>query len=296
MAQIFDPQSPPYQRTLVMGPPKTVKTPLTLAVSQVMGETIYIAADPGSEFLPSIPDTWAKDIRVVKPGPCTACNGVGCTECGGKPYDPMSEALNLAVYPWKKDFPNAQNLVWDSGSHTMEEILQYVADQEFFSSAKTGDKHVTVGEPGSPAHMNIPVRGDYLAMKGICERWTRLLFRQPLNLFVITHVDIDDKGGQAGVRGGPALVGKAMIQDFPRYFNAVLRTHKEMMPNPDGVARPVLFVYTEGDNFWIGGVRHKPGETTAKNPIPVVQVGEDLPAFWRLFNDKFMAPKAKETT
>jgi hypothetical protein len=270
-----------------MGPPKTVKSPLAAAVAEIYGKGIYIAADEGSEFLPSIPEKHAKNLTVVKPGPHFECAGEGCDGCGNRKYDRLEELMDLAGRNWKKEL-GADFLIWDSFSTTCEDLLQTIADSEFFSTAKGTDKHITIGEPGTASSFNLPMPGDYLSMQGIVANWRRLIFRQPIHLFVITHVDTDDKPGAGKrTRGGPSLVGKALIQDFPTHFNAVLRTNKTMVPGPDGNQMAQLTVYTEGDDFWIGGFRHKPSEDTPRNPIPVVEVGKDLAAFWRLFNKTF---------
>lgn len=291
MAQVIDPKTAPnYHRTLLQGPPKTVKTPLAAAVAEIYGKGVYIAADEGSEFLPSIPDKHADLLTVIKPGPCVECKGVGgtgCKKCDDRKYDLLEETRNLAGFDYKRVY-GANFLIWDSFSTTCEDLLQEVANQEFFSSAKSGDKHVTIGEPGTAAAFNLPLPGDYLAMQSIVANWRRLIFRQPLHIFIITHVETDDKPGPGKrTRGGPSLVGKALIQDFPTHFNAVLRTHKTMEAQTDGSQRAQLYVYTEGDDFWIGGFRHKPTEAGFRNPMPVCAVGEDLAKFWRTFNRVF---------
>jgi len=152
--------APKPKRFILYGPPKTVKTPLALAYGAYLrslnpnSRTLYVAADRGSEDLPSLPDpSWREWIDVWK-----------FSSPLDKDYDPYKDAVQVAMTDWKAKDANYDLIIWDTFAITLEQILQYISDKEFFAG-QGGSKHVSFGDPtlpkGHPAKLNIPMPGDY---------------------------------------------------------------------------------------------------------------------------------------
>lgn len=281
-----DPTAPKWKRFFLYGPPKAVKTPLALAYGAYLrsldptAETIYIAADRGSETIPSIPDPkWREWIHVWK-----------MSTPLDKDFDPYKDAIQAAMMPWQQHVPNAKLLIWDTFSMTMEEILQHVADKEFFSSATSGSKHITFGDPTLPkghmARLNIPQPGDYNGVNGIAKRVLNMLCSQPMHVICITHEqEIKDEKGVK--RLGPSFVGSALTSKLPGWMTGLLYTDKRGVVDPKtGKLVPTLYVCSDPhDDLHIAGIRHEPINGDPRNPIGTVQVGMDLTAYWKKFSE-----------
>lgn len=278
-------QAAAYKRLILYGSPKSVKTPLALAYGAYLrsknpnSKTLYVASDRGSEDLPSLPDrSWRDFIKVWTPGSPLEAD-----------YDPRAEAVRIAMGDWKKHDPNFDLLIWDTFSTDCARILQYIANMEWFASAKTGDKHVTIGDPtlpkNHPARLNIPVQGDFNAMQGITWGLVDALACQKMHVILICHEEeIKDQKGVKKI--GPSFVGKALTSKLPGILTGILYTEKTGVPNMDkgGKLESTLHVYSDpGDDMHMAGIRHEPVNGSPLNPIPKVKVGADLVKYWELF-------------
>jgi hypothetical protein len=307
MPMIYDNEivRPPI-RGCIYGDPKTCKTPLICAMlldskyEPYIGEAVYVAADDGSESLMSVPMEARKRLHIVKPmaEPCAPCKGEGsigakeCASCKGTgrgKYDPAHEAFTIAMTDWRKRWPKVRTLIWDTMSETSKEILAHIADTGQFSGdsadGKKKDKHIMLGEPDSPAFQNIPMMGDYMAAQGVVERLTKMLFKSPLNLFVLYHSDVDEKDNGTIVAGGPATIGKATIRSVAKPYDFVLRVEKKSaFDAKEKRATQEIHIHSEASGVWIGGVR-----VAGTNPMPLVKVAMDRPfaPYWPMFYDKF---------
>lgn len=288
---------PKFKRLILYGAPKSVKTPFAFAFGAYLRSlnpnsiTLYIAADPGSEDLPSLPDpSWREFIKVWKFG--------SPLEPG---YDPYKDAIQAAMMDWKKIDPNIELVIWDTFAITMEHILQYVADKEWFASAKSGDKHITFGDPTLPkghmARLNIPVPGDYNGVNGIAKRLFQLLCNQPVHVIGISHEqDIKDEKGIKRI--GPSFVGQALTAKLPGWMTGLIYTDKRGEIDPKtGKVVPTLYVCSDPhDDVHIAGVRHEAINGDPRNPIPTVKVGADLTKYWKLFFETLFPSELKGAT
>lgn len=273
----------PYKKLFLYGPAKSVKTPLALAYGAYLrklnpkAKTLYIAADQGSEDLPSLPDeSWREWIRVWTHSSPLEQN-----------YNPYNDAVLVAMTDWRKIDPEIELIVWDTQTEDMTKILQFIADMEWFSSAKTGDKHVTIGDPtlpkGHPARLNIPVQGDFNAILGMGIRITNFMLAQKCHVLLVCHEEeIKDQKGVKRI--GPAFVGKALTGKLPGKLTGLVYTEKFGETDEKGKLKPQLYVCSDpADDVHIAGVRHKPVNGNPVNPIPRVKVGNDLVKYWELF-------------
>lgn len=284
------------KRFILYGPPKTVKTPLALAYGAYLrklnpkAKTLYIAADRGSEDLPSLPDpSWREWIKVWKVG--------SPLEPG---YDPYKEAIHIAMTDWKKVDPDIELIVWDTMSEECDRILQFIADKEFFSGHAGGSKHITFGDPllpkGSAARLNIPMPGDYNGINGIAKRLFEMILSQNLHILILAwEEDIKDKDGIKRV--GPAFVGKALTAKLPGKLTGIIYTDKRGEPDNKGKLIPTLYVCSDpADDMHMAGVRHEPVNGDPRNPIPRVKVTADLVAYWKLFFETLFPQEQTQTT
>lgn len=273
-----------HKRLIIYGAPKSVKTPLALAYGAYLrsvnpdSKTLYIAADKGSETLPSLPNPeWRDWIKVWTMGSLLDPN-----------YDPYKDAIHVAMADWKSVDKNIDLLIWDTFPMTMEEVLQFCADSEFFSG-KGGDKHITFGDPRLPksnaARMNIPLPGDYNGVNGIAKRLVQCLCAQPMHVIIICHEqEIKDEKGIKRI--GPSFVGSALTGKLPGWMTGLMYTEKRGEINQQGKIVPALYVCSDpGDDLHLAGIRHEPIKGDPRNPIGVVKVGPDLTAYWKLFHE-----------
>lgn len=288
-----DPEKPKFKRFFLYGPPKAVKTPLALAYGAYLrslnpkSKTIYIAADPGSEDLPSIPNPEWRNWIV----PYTFGSPLE------KEYDPYKDAIQASMLDWHKHEPDSELLIWDTFAFSMEQILQYVADKEFFAPQKGESKHVTFGDPtlpkGHPARLNIPVMGDFNGINGIAKRLLAMLIAQPMHVLIITHEqDIKDEKGIKRI--GPSFVGQALTSKLPGWMTGLIYTDKRGEIDPKtGKVVPALYVCSDPhDDVHIAGIRHEPVNGDPRNPIGTVKVGTDLVKYWELFHNTLFPNEA----
>jgi hypothetical protein len=268
MPQIITSQdTPPPARIALYGPPKTGKSWLAMSVpdeGRWKGDIIYVAADPGSE------DYALSNPRhiIVKLVPQTQRNG-------RQTYDPYAEAITIASKDWRKDFPNASTLVWDTMTHTARETLSAIADSGTFS-----DKHAFIGQANTDSYAAAPMPGDYGAAQRATRHLLGFLFRQPLNLIVVWHGDlVEPNSSDTGiVVGGPASVGKAAVTEVAGLFNNLFRTEcrtKVIAGNPP--KQLVEYVaHTQKKGPWMAGIRLRPGQL---NSLPEMVI-TDPTEFW----------------
>ncbi len=263
----------------IFGGPKTVKTPTAFAYLQYLIEYVnpdaraaYMASDPGSEALPSIPQSLADHVDVFEPAYMLE-----------KDYHPYNDAFLFALKNWKQD-PNMMLMIWDTFTTTLQDIMQHNADTGAFAG-KDGNKHRQIGTPGTAARMALGELQDYNPMIGIGTRLTRLCFEQNLDFIQIMHArhfqDVDKIS-----RIGPAATGTQLVERLAGMHNGLIFTEKKMTPKGTH-----LFLHTESDGITMAGIRHRTIDGSPKNPIPTVEIAgkseEDLVKFWDLFCTKF---------
>lgn len=289
----------PHKRFIIYGTPKSVKTPLAFAYGAYLrsqdptARALYIAADTGSEDLPSLPvPEWAEWLDVWRMGkpidkdPTT----------GKSTYDPYRDAIVAASTNWREKDPNYKLLIWDTLSMSCEEILQFIADMEFFAGAQ-GSKHITFGDPslpkGHPAKLNIPLPGDYNGINGIAKRLVNCLVAQNMHVVAVCHEqEITDERGIKRI--GPSFVGKALTGKLPGWLTGVLYTEKVgEIDAKTGKLVPTLYVCSDpADDLHIAGIRHKAINGDPRNPIGKVKVGADLTKYWAKFFETLFADEA----
>lgn len=252
------------ERILIYGDPKTGKTRLSTSLPETFGDIIYFAADPGSESLASVLESHRQRVaQVVKSrGP-----------------DPDKDAFEFALTDWRKEFPKAGTLVWDTLTATSLDILNHLADSGAFSEKK----HIAIGSTANP--QNIPMMGDYMAAQNRISRLLDFLFKQPLHIIVICHATYDETRNGESPEFGPATSGKATVRTLPGRFDTVLHAARRILPSqkPGGPAESRYSVYTERHGIWSAGVR----SSLLTNPIPVVETEPDPISFWNTFLTKF---------
>lgn len=278
------------KKLILYGTSKSVKTPLALAYGAYLrslnpnARTLYWAADEGSEGLPSLPDeSWREWIDVINP-----------PDPLDPEYDPYKHAITVSLTDWKAQDPNYELLIWDTQARTLQRVLQFIANKEYFASAKSGDKHVTIGDrgvgpwkPGSP-WMNLPAQADYGAIWMMGLRLIEALAAQKMHVLIVTHEEeIRDSKGIGRI--APAAVGKALVGDIPAFLTGALYTEKVSEADKNGKLIPTLYVHSDtNDDKHVAGIRHAPIDGNPRNPIPKVKVGTDLTAYWKkLFETLF---------
>jgi hypothetical protein len=194
--------------------------------------------------------------------------------------DPLTEAVQMASFPWKETYPDVGTLIWDTMTETSRMLLHAYADSGTFS-----DKHLTFGKPGDASFHAAPMEGDY----GAAQRSTMFilehLFRQPLNLIILFHDNVvspsKERGESFTTYGGPAIAGKAGTQAIAGRFDNLFRVECE--PRLDnGKIRPKHFLYSIPKGAWLAGFRNP---IIGDNPIARVELQTDPSHFWQQFTD-----------
>lgn len=252
-------------RVALYGPAKTGKSRLATALpwGPRWGErAIYVAADPGSEELGSVLEQNRERLIVVKPAP----------EQGNK-YDPLGDAIKIATYDWKKDYPDVNTIIWDTVTETSRKLLAAYADSGAFS-----EKHVTFGKPGTLEYHAAPMEGDYGAAQRSTVFMLEYLDRQPLNKVLIFHDElVEPKENAVGMTfGGPALAGKAGTKIIAGRYDNLFKTHCKELFDSKGKATLEYRVYTAPFSFWLAGFRNPNKE----NPIPMLKMDSDPVNIW----------------
>ena len=255
----------------IVSEPKYGKTRLATSLPwDEFGEkAAYVAWDAGSEGLDSVLMENREHLVVAEP--------TGRVVGGKQTFDPHREAITIATKPWAEGWtevdgtaiPPVQSIIWDTMTATARDLLAAYADSGVFSGEK-GDKHMSVGEVGTPYYMAQPMMGDYGISQRAVMHILRILFKQPLNVFVLFHTDFMEPEGAGQVTFGPATVGKAAIKSVASMFDNLFMldvTEKlERGSPPKRVTQRV--VYTDKKGLYLAGLR----SPYPKNPIPEIAI------------------------
>jgi len=258
------------------GPPKAGKTRLAASLpwGEVWGEkAIYCAWDPRSAAMTSIPKAHRDHLIPVTPSFTKDLKG-------NTRFDPLTEAVQMATFPWKEKYPDAGTIIWDTMTETSRVLLHAYADSGTFS-----DKHLTFGKPGDASFHAAPMEGDYGAAQRSTMFILEQLFRQPLNLIVIFHDNVvspsKERGETFTTYGGPAIAGKAGTQAIAGRFDNLFRVECEPRLE-NGKIRPKHFLYTIPKGAWLAGFRNP---STGENPLAKVELANDPVTFWQQFSE-----------
>ena len=275
---------PPHVVALY-GPPKGGKSRLACSLDwgAEWGEKAVLAAwDPGSAALSSIPLHHRE--RLIVAAPSTQVNPITKKEV----YDPLTEAVQMATYPWKEKYPEVGTLIWDTMTETSRQLLHAYADTGAFS-----EKHLTFGKPGDASYHAAPMEGDYGAAQRSTMFILQALLKQPINVIVLFHDSIvtpDPKKGDTFLTyGGPAIAGKAGTQGVAGLFDNLFRAEAES--KLEGGKLVVHYnVYTAPKGGWLAGFRNP---LTTENPLAKVKLESDPSSFWKRFAELQRGANAK---
>lgn len=262
----------PTRRELILGYAAAGggKTRLFTSLPERFGDMVYFALDDGSEDLDSVLHKYRPRIHVIKP----------------EFKDPIADAGKIAVTNWQRDFPKAKTLILDTFSNLTWKMLNHVTEKGMFQA-----KHNSVGTPGTPMYTALPDKGDYGGVHGIIRNFvSAIIANQPgMNIIMICHQDTD-KDDLAGTVGGPATVGRAMIEWLPARFKTVIRLDRAVENAVAGgqvIQKTKYIARTSPHGAWIARI-NEASETG--NPIPVTVLNVDPINFWndhdRLLNIK----------
>jgi hypothetical protein len=268
------------RRIAVYGPSKSGKTRLATSLpwgSDWGDKAIYVAWDPGSEELGSVLSGNRDHLIVVRPDK-------PLTRAGGK-YDPLGEAVKIATFDWKKEYPTANTIIWDTGTETSRDLLAAYADSGQFS-----DKHVSFGKPGSLEYHAAPMEGDYGAAQRSTIFILEYLDRQPLHKILLFHDElVEPKENMPGSTfGGPALAGKAGTKIIAGRYDNLFRCGTKQIVIPPNKTETKYVVTTRPSGHWLAGFRHP----TEINPIPQVDLPPNPVTFWTAMTSAVDTPLA----
>ncbi len=208
-------------RVCIYGAPKTGKTRLVAAAARGAPElfgnrVLYVATDPEAEQLSSVlpEDTSQLTVKQLRqPG-----------EYIGKGYDPLRKAMELATSPETQEY---DTVIWDTGTATAREFLQFTAQLGFMPADTTAGRFVS-GKKGTASYYVNPSRADIGAAQQQMLTLLNNLFAGDFNLIFVCHEKqkTDVKG--TVVIGGPETSGSASISAVGSMFSYLLRiTNKQ---------------------------------------------------------------------
>lgn len=282
--KLGSPTSERFERILIYGDPKTGKSRLATSLTERFGDSLYVAADPGSDGLSSVLSAYRPRLRPVS---MQYPKGVAHTVAD----NPHKDAFVVACNDWiglaqpKEWGPtNLNTLIWDTMTATAADILSYVATSGQFSDKA----HIGLGQPGGVEHQKLPMQGDYMATHNIISRLVDFLFKQPLHLIVVCHATYDEAREGGTIEGGPATAGKATVRSFPGRFDTVIHLTRRATgasQNLGNATAPgsTVTAWTERHGIWSAGIRS--GHAT--NPLPKVDLDADPVNFWREYDKHF---------
>lgn len=255
----------PWERICVYGGPKSGKSRLvtSLPYGEKWGErAVYVAYDPGAEFLKSVLfENREKLLRVVPEGKPTW----------------LEEAVEIATTDWASH--GVKTLIWDTMSVTSHRLLRQYADSGIFS-----EKHaVQLGTRGKASWHTSPMEGDYGAVQNSIGFLLEHMWGQPLHLVVVFHDKwVEPKASSIeGLHGGPDVAGKKAVRWVPGRFDTVLRT--ELVRGVRDLPSHVI-VHTQPSGIWVAGARG--GTPLTGLPAQTdVQAGKETD-FWRLYDQR----------
>jgi hypothetical protein len=188
--------------------------------------------------------------------------------------DPYKEAVAIASHNWKKDYPEAGTIVWDTMSSTARDLLHGFADQGAFSD----DGHVAIGKRGDPTWMAQPIMGDYGLTQRAVHHILKFLYNQPMNVIVLFHVGVSESDSGRTIIG-PGTVGKAAIESVASEFDNLFRLEaREQMVNKDPRNKKLTYhCITQKKGLYLGGFR----SPHPVNPIASVELEPDPVNFWK---------------
>lgn len=271
-----------YLRIGLEGEPKTGKTRFATALpwGDYWGEqAIYVAADPGSDDLAtsSVLEENRGRLIVVKPSYTTKKIRLKNEEVEIVAYDPHKEAFAIASRNWRKDFPEAKTIIWDTMSQTARELLYAYADTGVFMGEK-GDKHITVGEVNTPDFVANPMMGDYSMAQRAIQNLLGFLFKQQMHVVVLFHIQAVEADTGQVLAFGPATVGQAGVRPVASLFDNLLRTDGvEVLTHDKPPKKETQYIlHTQRKGLYLGGIR----TGHAKNPIPQIVIPEQPRTAW----------------
>lgn len=207
------------------------KTTFALCQPEEHGEIIYVAADPTSRRLKSVPHEVKDRIHVVTPDGNVQRNAKGEIESTGW----LKEAFEIAQKDWKALYPRAGVFVWDTGTETAEEIMRESSVKNWFSEKGpvTGSNNPKIDQAQKYA---LPQPGDYnMAQQSwiLVQNWILAQDMHVIVLFQEGVSDPDPKTGQ-GLLFGPQTVGgkgpRQVPQKFDENFSIMLDIGKDGKP------------------------------------------------------------------
>jgi len=242
------------------------KTRLALSLTPRFGESLYYAADNGSEDLPSISEAKRSRIQILKPT--------------GK--DPILAFQQFAITDWRERFPKVGTIVVDTYTKVILDALQYSAN----TGAVTSEPHYRVGDPSNGGQI-IPNRGDFRAIAHQSRGFLNNLFLHQAHYHIILVMHEDSKllDGTNAV-GGPAHAGWEMMEELPAMVGSVVRLVREtiLVPGADVPEMRVVAV-TDSEGKYSSKLRESDEENG--NPMPRVVLDKNPVNFWKTFDKNF---------
>lgn len=249
------------------------KTRLATSLTERFGRIAYIALDEGSENLDSVLAKYHDRIDVFRP----------------KWKNPIVEAFEIAENDWKAE--GYDTIIIDTFTNLSWNLLFYVTNQGMFQK-----NHVMIGDIGKPGRMAMPDKGDYGGVQGIIRNFVTTIFKQnpEMNIIFVCHQATDDESA-LGAIGGPATVGRALIEWLPARFKTVIRLDRKLLKGTgdDGALTQEvkLLARTAQHGAWLARLNEN---SETGNPLPSTELEIDPVNFWEKY-DKVKTQKDTTT-
>jgi len=256
---------------LPYGAPKTGKTRLTAACNRGLEEqfgeqSLYICVDPDSTdlmlsgMLPEdaermIPIQPVPDLDSLKGEPLI----IGKKPAGN--YSPLMEAQLIATYNWQREYPNVKTIIIDTFTEWCELFLMEAALLEA-APADAKEGRVAFGRRGKVEFHVSPSRSDYLVAQGLTMRVIRNLLNQPMNVICVFH----EAYVESINRGGPAAIGKALVQSLPGKFQHTVHLTSK---------KDKFMAHNSNHGVFLAG-----GRSPSAKPMQDLQLNADPVNFW----------------
>ena len=239
------------------------KTRLATSLTERFGKIAYIALDEGSENLDSVLAKYHGRIDVFKP----------------KWDNPIVEAFEIAEYDWKA--AGYDTVIIDTFTNLSWKLLFYVTNEGMFQK-----NHVMIGDIGQPGRMAMPDKGDYGGVQGIVRNFVTTIFNQnpDMNIIFVCHQATDDDSALGSV-GGPATIGRALIEWLPARFKTVIRLDRKLIQatadSGEMSSSVKLLARTAQHGAWLARLNEN---SETGNPIPSVELDVDPVNFWEKYD------------